>query len=137
MFSFKEKVSCDLLVHRHRRDREPSRITEKRLKCIFYISRERRKLSGTYLVNNVPRSSTFHRITRRSLARKHKYRSYLRYAFQSKHVVCKAFSKAWMNVKTEVNAKCKLNLIQKSGIPATIYERMFFFHFLRNETYLF
>ena len=58
--------SCDLRVHRHRRDREPSRITEKRLRRLFYKSRKRRKLAGTYLVNNVPRSSTFHRITRRS-----------------------------------------------------------------------
>ena len=49
------------------------------------------------LVNNVPRSSTFDRITRRSLARKHKYRSYLRYTFKSKHVVCNTFPKAWMN----------------------------------------
>ena len=55
--------SCDLRVHRHRRDREPSRITENRLRCIYvYKSRKRSKLAGTYLVKNVPRSSTFHRI---------------------------------------------------------------------------
>ena len=40
---------------------------------VLYKSRKRRKLAGTYLVKNVPRSSTFHRITRRSLAREHKY----------------------------------------------------------------
>ena len=51
--------SCDLRVHRHRHDREPSRITEKRLRRLFHKSRKRRKLAGTYLVNNVPRSSTF------------------------------------------------------------------------------
>ena len=71
--------SCDFRVHRYRCDRQPRKITEKRLR------KKRRKLAGTYLVNNVPRSSTFHRITRRSLARKHKYRSYLAYAFKSKH----------------------------------------------------
>ena len=55
--------SCDLRVHWHRRAREPSRIIEKRLRRLFYNSRKRRKLAGTYLVNNVPRSFTFHRIT--------------------------------------------------------------------------
>ena len=40
--------SCDLRVHRHRRDREPSRITEKRLRRLFYKSRKRRKLAVTY-----------------------------------------------------------------------------------------
>ena len=84
--------SCDLRVHRHRRDREPSRITEERLRRLFKKSRKRRKLSGTYLVNNVPKSSTFHRINR-SLARQHKYKSYLRFAFKSKHVVCNTFPK--------------------------------------------
>ena len=37
--------SCDLRVHRHRRDQEPSRITEKRLRRLFYKSRKRRKLT--------------------------------------------------------------------------------------------
>ena len=55
--------SCDLRVHRHRHAREPSRITEKRLRSLFYNSRKSRKPAGTYLVNNVPRSSTFDRIT--------------------------------------------------------------------------
>ena len=72
--------SCDLREHRHRRGLELSRITEKRLRRLFYNRRKRRKLAGTYLVNNIPRLSIFHRI-------KHNYRSYLKYVFKSKHVV--------------------------------------------------
>ena len=44
------------------------------------------------------------------------------------------FSKS---VDEQVNAKCKLNLIQKSGIPGSICKRMLLFRFLTNETYLF
>ena len=38
--------SCDWRVHRHRRHREPSRITEKIMRCLFYESGKGGNLLG-------------------------------------------------------------------------------------------
>ena len=53
---------------------------------------------GGNLLERVPRSSAFHRITSQGdHLLVNNDRCYLRYAFKSKHVVCNTFPKAWMN----------------------------------------
>ena len=76
--------SCDVRVHRYRRYRERSRITEKRLRCVFCKSRERRKLAGRYLVKTVPRSFTCHHVIRGLLICKGEFGSYGSYALKLK-----------------------------------------------------
>ena len=91
-------VSCDLPVHRHRRDREPSRMTEKKLSRLFYKKAE----NGGNLLEHIwltvyrghPHFIVLlgdHLLVNTSIGASSGC------AFKSKQVVCNTFPKAWMN----------------------------------------